>query len=241
MIDIKVLASGSKGNCYHIDDGTTQLLLEAGIPLDKIKQGLKYKLSKISGALVTHEHMDHAKAVKDLLGLGIEVYASQGMAEALGVDQEHYFRAVQSEKALTIGSFVVLPFATHHDVREPLGFLIKSKRTQEKLLFFTDTVYLDYVFSGVNYIIGECNFSKELLAKNLDDGKIHGRHHDRVYSSHMSLETFVSFLEKSDRSSLRQIYLAHLSDDNSDEVFFKDKIRKVSGAEVIIAPQKGIL
>lgn len=31
-MDIQVLASSSRGNCYRIDDGTTPILLECGIP-----------------------------------------------------------------------------------------------------------------------------------------------------------------------------------------------------------------
>jgi phosphoribosyl 1,2-cyclic phosphodiesterase len=53
---IKTLSSGSHGNCYLVDDGNTQLLLELGIPWKKIRQVLNFQTSGISGALVTHEH-----------------------------------------------------------------------------------------------------------------------------------------------------------------------------------------
>lgn len=67
MIDIKVLASGSKGNCYLIDNGETKLLLDAGIPFNQIQIGCDFHVSDISGCLVSHRHGDHAKAIKDLL------------------------------------------------------------------------------------------------------------------------------------------------------------------------------
>ena len=38
MIKIKSIASSSKGNLYYITDGETPLLLEAGIPIKKIKK-----------------------------------------------------------------------------------------------------------------------------------------------------------------------------------------------------------
>jgi phosphoribosyl 1,2-cyclic phosphodiesterase len=57
MIQIKPLASGSAGNCYYITDGRSPLLIEAGIPIKKIKQGLNYKLSEIEGCLISHEHL----------------------------------------------------------------------------------------------------------------------------------------------------------------------------------------
>ena len=54
---IKTLSSGSQGNCYLIDDGKTQLLLEVGIAWKKIKEALHFKTSEICGALLTHEHL----------------------------------------------------------------------------------------------------------------------------------------------------------------------------------------
>jgi len=56
MIQIKALASGSKGNCYKISDGRTSLLIEAGIPINQIKRGCGFKLSEIEACLISHEH-----------------------------------------------------------------------------------------------------------------------------------------------------------------------------------------
>jgi len=38
MLKFKQIASGSRGNCYTIKDDKTTLLLEAGIPIKKIKK-----------------------------------------------------------------------------------------------------------------------------------------------------------------------------------------------------------
>ena len=55
-ITIKTLASGSSGNCYLISDDTTTLLIECGLTVQKIKQGLKYRLSGVDGCLISHQH-----------------------------------------------------------------------------------------------------------------------------------------------------------------------------------------
>ncbi|MFO7296780.1 MAG: MBL fold metallo-hydrolase, partial [Clostridia bacterium] len=52
MIDIQVLASGSRGNCYRIDDGSTPLLLECGVPYKEIQKKLNFKTSEIAACLV---------------------------------------------------------------------------------------------------------------------------------------------------------------------------------------------
>lgn len=54
---IKVIASGSKGNCYLIDDGETKLLIECGIPFKQIQIGCDFKLSSVAACLVSHEHL----------------------------------------------------------------------------------------------------------------------------------------------------------------------------------------
>mgnify|MGYP002524215013 CR=1 FL=1 len=66
-MDIKIFASGSSGNCYQINDGKTSLLLECGIPKQRILSAIGYDIGKISGVLISHEHGDHAKAAKDMM------------------------------------------------------------------------------------------------------------------------------------------------------------------------------
>lgn len=56
-MDIRGLASGSKGNCYFVSDGKTPLLLEAGIPIAKIRQGTNFKIGELVGCLISHEHL----------------------------------------------------------------------------------------------------------------------------------------------------------------------------------------
>ena len=57
MIDIKVIGSGSSGNCYLANINGTQILLECGLPFKAIQKALNFKLSLIEACLVTHEHL----------------------------------------------------------------------------------------------------------------------------------------------------------------------------------------
>ena len=150
-MDIKVLASGSKGNCYRVSDGSTTLLLECGIPFKRIREGLDFKLSEVAACLVTHEHFDHSKAVKDIVKAGIDVYMSSGTKQAIGVES-HRIKTVSSQEQFTVGTFNILPFETQHDAAEPLGFLIYSTLTHEKLLFATDTYFVKYRFPKLTHI-----------------------------------------------------------------------------------------
>jgi hypothetical protein len=52
-IEIKVLASGSSGNCYLIN---SEIMIECGITIDRIRKGSGFKLGEIEACLISHEH-----------------------------------------------------------------------------------------------------------------------------------------------------------------------------------------
>lgn len=227
-MDIHVLASGSSGNCYRVSDGKTALLLDCGIPLKRIQKELQFQLHMISAVLVTHCHQDHVRAANDIAQYGVPVYSSAGTFHACHL-HGFQFRHVKSMKALKIGTFHVLPFDVVHDAPEPLGFVLKSCVTGEKLLYFTDTCYLKYRFPGIHYLMAECNYSLKTMSKDINKTL-----RDRIIESHMSLETLLEFLHKNDFRELRQIYLLHLSNDNSDEELFRTEVQKATGKEVYV-------
>lgn len=227
-MDIKVIASGSSGNCYRVSDGETSVLLDCGIPFKQIQKALNFELSSIDGVLVTHCHQDHVKGARELARIGVDVYTSKGTLMACTLAGGR-FKAVKSMDIFDVGTFTVMAFDVEHDAPEPLGFLLKSNVTSEKLLYFTDTYYLKYTFKGLNYIMGECNYSIKTLNKDLNPTL-----RDRILESHMSLEHFVEFLQANDLSQLKEIYLLHLSNDNSDEDLFKKTVQKIIGIEVYV-------
>lgn len=232
-MDIKVLASGSSGNCYRVSDGQTSLLLECGIPIREIKKGLGFRLSEISACLISHNHMDHCKAAEEIIKAGIDVYMSSGTKEALGLSG-HRTHTVKGKEQFTIGTFVVLPFGTEHDAEEPLGYLLYSTATGEKLLFATDTYYVRYKFKGLTHIMVECNYITDILYSNIETGRVPAALKDRLLQSHFSLENVKDFLMANDLSKVQEIYLMHLSNDNSDEERVKREIQGLTGKQVII-------
>lgn len=232
-MEIKVLASGSSGNAYRISDGTTSLLLDAGIPLKAIQVGCSFKVSQIKGCFVTHNHQDHSKAARDLMRLGVDIYTSQGTIDACRLTG-HRAHPLKELQEITVGTFKVLPFDVQHDAPDPLGFLFTSNETGEKLLYFTDTYYIKYRFQGLTHIMAECNYDKETLQRSIDAGYIPIELVPRLMKSHMSLDHFLDMLKANDLHQVRQIYLLHLSNNNSDEKRFKEEVQKLTGAEVYV-------
>ena len=233
MIEILPLASGSRGNCYRIDDGRTPLLLECGIPFREIQKGLHFRVSEVAVCLVSHEHQDHSKAVRDVMKAGIDCYMSQGTAEALGISG-HRLHIIKAKQQFRIGTWTILPFETQHDAAEPLGFLLANK-TGEKLLYATDTYYIRYRFRGLTHIAVECNYSMDILRANIEAGLVEPALKKRILKSHFSLEHVKEFLKANDLSKVQEIWLLHLSDGNSDAERFKREIQALTGKPVYIA------
>ena len=231
-MDIKVLASGSSGNCYYISDGDSPLLIECGLPWKQIQQGIGFRTSELAGCLVSHEHKDHSKAVRDVMKAGIDCYMSAGTAEALGISG-HRLHIIKAKQQFRIGTWTILPFETQHDAAEPLGFLL-ANQDEDKLLYATDTYYLKYKFQGLRHIMIECNYALDILQKNVAAGTVPAAVKDRVLRSHFSLEHVKGFLRANDLSDVREIWLLHLSDNNSDAERFKREIQEISGRPVYV-------
>lgn len=233
MITFTPLASSSQGNCYHVTDGTAQLLLECGIPFKEIQRKLDFETREIKGCLVSHEHKDHSKAVMDMTKAGIDCYMSQGTINALGVSG-HRIKVVRAHEPVRIGTWTVLPFETQHDAAEPLGFLLINQ-AGDKLVFATDTYYVKYRFAGLTHIAVECNYSLDILNANIEAETVPPAMKNRLLQSHFSLGNVKEFLKANDLSLVTEIHLLHLSGDNSDASRFKREIQELTGKAVYVA------
>lgn len=229
---IEVIASGSKGNCYKINNKNTALLIECGIPYKKIQEALNFKTTDIDGVLVSHEHGDHSKACKDLVKAGVNLYMTRGTKEALKLESHRVktFKQYHLYLDLEIGSFKIKPFKTVHDAKEPVGFVIYDSLTNEELVFITDTQYSIYSF-GPDYFMLEVNYVRETINKN---DRIHPELRARIKENHMSLDTAINLLERSDLSRLKKIYVMHLSDANSDAKLIKERLQELTGVAIEI-------
>jgi phosphoribosyl 1,2-cyclic phosphodiesterase len=216
----EALASSSSGNAYIVSDSDTRILLECGVSHKKLQKLSGFSLSDFSGCLVSHEHKDHSKSVADLIGRGMEVYMSQGTAEALETEG---VTLIEHMEQFNVGSLDIVPFTTFHDAREPLGFLVKSRVDGDVLAFATDTVNLRYKFPGMNILAIEANYDKNILERC---EKMPEKVRYRITNSHMEIDTLCDYLRSLDLSQCREIHLLHLSDATSHEGHFINKVAR---------------
>lgn len=237
MVSVKCLASGSAGNSYAVDDGKSALLLEAGIRKRTILAGYMDLLMRVQGCLITHEHQDHAKSALGLPMAGIDVYASGGTFAALNAEKDrrnYRLHSIKAGEQFTLGTWTVLPWEAQHDAAEPLGFLLYSKETRDKLIFATDTYFIPNTFRGLTYIMVECNYDRTLLDRNISAGSVPESLRPRLVRSHFSLDNVRTFLTANDLSTVQRIYLLHVSNRNGDKDAFRRDIEALTGIPVTV-------
>ena len=231
---IKSIASGSSGNCYYVSDGETNILLDCGIPVQKIKEFLwneGKRLSDIDACLVTHSHSDHVKSAQKLSNIGVDIWASNGTIETSKLKGNH----IHPVKDLMVlcNKTVATSLEVEHDAKETLSFVIDTPSCM-RILYITDTPYFKYYIRAVTHLMIEANNDSEIIAQNVTDGKINAAHAKRVVQNHMSIETCLKTIERMDRSRLKEIWLLHLSKDNAGDDF-KKRVQELAGCEVYVA------
>ena len=221
-----VVSTGSKANCYVLSaDNGESVILDAGVPIKKVLPHIP-DVHKVVACMVTHEHSDHARAIRDFTLRGIPIIASKGTLDAFGMNGKGY----EELKPVKLNSFTIMPFAVQHDAAEPFGFLIRYNPTGETVLYATDTYYLKYTFPNTNYWIIECNFCDSLI-----DGETDAALRNRLKESHMSLNRLCDTLKANDLSQTAKIVLVHLSDKRSDETRMVQTVTDTTEIETIAA------
>lgn len=177
--------------------------------------------------------LDHAKSIPDALRCGIKVYSNEDVAER--------YKGVVGLKELRgykIKDFKVFVVPMKHDV-PCVGFVIEHPE-MGKLLFATDTMMLEYRFSGLNHIMIEANYSDEIVEQNIDNGVVRSVMKDRLMTTHLSLENAIGMLKANDLTNVNEIILIHLSNNNSDVGEFRRRVMSATGKPVYIA-EKGLV
>ena len=231
-MEIKVIATGSEGNCCWVKTGSSTFLLDCGIPFKEIQKAVNFKTSEIDFCLVDHSHQDHSKAIRDVLKAGIDCYTSQETVNDLSLPANHRLHAIEAKKQFKAGRLTILPFDCVHDVKN-LGFLIVTPNN-ERLLYATDSMYLMYKFNNLTHIMLEVNYSSDILNENVASGIVDVGLRNRVMRSHMSLETAKEFFRANNLSKLKEVHLLHGSKQNSNSEQFKREIMGVVGKPVYV-------
>lgn len=235
-MELKVIGTGSTGNCYILENANSALIIEAGVSFKEVKKAIDFNISKIVGVLVSHLHKDHSGYIKDYQRAGINVYMSTETFKGSNLNAI-FTPIIESLKSFEIGNFKIMPFDLVHDV-PCFGFQIDHPEIG-RLVFITDTKYSPYIFSNVEHWLIECNHSRQILEEKIINDEIHPSLMDRITENHISLETLIEIFESNDLTFTRNIVLIHGSESNSHNEHFKQKVISTTGKPTFIA-KKGL-
>lgn len=230
---LTVLGSSSSGNCYLLEASDGVLVLECGLPLLEVKKALNFKIGKIVGAVVSHQHGDHAKYIAEYLNSAIRVCALKEVFDAHTLKQRIFCKEIEPMHGYRIGTFKVFVVPVLHDV-PCVGFVIEHAE-MGKLLFVTDTMLFEYRFDNLKHIMIEANYEDNILQYNIENDITPASMRSRLLQSHMEIKTTEQILQTTNLNSVNEIILIHLSSNNSDAALFKTRIEQKTGKPTIVA------
>lgn len=217
-----VLASGSRGNCTLVSEGSTTLLIDCGISCKQTTLLLRqHNLdpASLSGICITHDHTDHICGLRVLLkqNPGIPLYATAGTCAAIcdSVPTLHDadWHILTPSSDFSIGCVTLHPFATSHDAAESVGYILFNEAGRS-LGYATDLGYapalLQTLLSGCEALVLESNHDPMMLRNS---GRPWGTI-ERIagISGHLSNEQSAELVDSFlDASPLHTLVLAHLS------------------------------
>lgn len=247
-MDVTILGSSSSGNCTIVRDGDRALILDAGLAASRIVEGMEcLGLSSVEGMLITHEHSDHARGLKNLAKrLAAPVFTTSQTAAALrrsGV--EAGWRIFASGSAFELAGFKVQTFSVPHDAADPVGFVI-GDAAGARFAAVTDlgfaTRQVIEAARGVDALLVEANHDEELLQRDTKrpwsvKQRITSRH------GHLSNASAARLVAEVAHAGLRRVVLGHLSRDcNSGDLALRAVNASMPGcctASVVLAPGEG--
>lgn len=225
------LASGSSGNSIYLQEGTTRVLVDAGLTGRQVEERLRaidVDPGTLRGIVVSHEHADHIRGVGVLARrYGLPVWMTPGTLEACrdafrGTER---IRTFSNDEAVEVGDLHFQPFSLSHDAADPVNFLVSGGGA--RLGIATDLgVVTQLVYDrlrGADLVVMEANYDRDMLV----NGPYPWDLKRRIGGSrgHLSNGRAAETLRDLAEEGLRQALLAHLSDENNRPDLAEDACR----------------
>ena len=224
---VKVLGSGSAGNCLVVYDSLGHyILVDVGLPIKKILSGVGHEIGMCDGVIVSHRHKDHSRSISDFVRLGIPVYANEDTCELYnGVFP------IKSAFVGQLGGFNVQTFGVDHNA--PNNAFIIDTRDGARILYITDARYVPCTARNVTFAVVECNYSDEDVMRNELEGELIKSQFD----NHLSMSQCIDYLRAIKSDCLRGVLLWHLSNTNISPKYAKDTVSQSIGIDNIYLPK----
>ncbi len=249
-----ILGSSSNGNAAFLNTGTTKILIDAGFSGKQINERLHEigeSIESLDAVFLTHEHNDHSVGIRGISRRSsIPIYANKDTADAIRskLNKPVNWKLFQTGTDFKFKDLTIRSYSLPHDAYDPVGFNFYWGNPEDlfsrpdSLAWVTDLGYIpEHVkeqIQKVHTLVIESNFDPNLLDQDLKrpwsvKQRIKGRH------GHLSNEATYLFLNSIlGESSIKTIYLAHLSKDcNCVKLVSKNSEllkKKYSGLKIVV-------
>ncbi len=222
MARIYPICSSSSGNSTFIGTRGHGILVDAGCSFRALRLALELidtDVSQIEAVFITHEHIDHVKALEQLTKhTKIPIFATEGTAAELKASGKvpRDLQIYDPRGGYKSAAFEVSCFKTSHDAADSVGY--KVKFGGELFGVCTDTGVItsevEKALLGCRTVLIESNHDEEMLRQNPRYSVDLKR---RILSDygHLSNGACAEFCAKLVRSGTRHLILGHLSRENN--------------------------
>ena len=243
--DFKILGSSSSGNCALLRTGNSKILIDAGFSGKRIGLMLETvgeSIDTIDAVFLTHEHSDHAQGVRGLAKrTDLPVFANRDTADAVQgkLVKKVNWQVFQTGTGFQFRDIEVRSFSVPHDAYDPVGFTFNWGELDDlisppqSLAWVTDLghmpEHIKHHIKSVQILVIEANYDEMLLESDERrpwslKQRIRGRH------GHLSNDAcFEALSALNGSSSVREVYLAHLSKDCNTVELVQNKFAPLTG------------
>jgi phosphoribosyl 1,2-cyclic phosphodiesterase len=228
------LGSGSKGNAWLVESGSTRVMLDCGFGVRDMSARLArlgLEISDISAVLLTHEHSDHVRgALPFARKAACPVWATHGCLGMLGaLDSLERVDAhtIDCATPIAIGDLQFQAFPVPHDAREPVQFVASDGARRWGLL--TDaghvTEHMTAMLDQCDGLALECNHDLDKLRSGSYPASLKARILGRY--GHLDNGAAATLLAGIRRDRLQHVVAAHLSEENNTPSLARDALAAV--------------
>ncbi len=210
-------ASGSNGNCIYAASETTLIIIDAGICVKRIKEGLSAvgAFGELN-VLITHTHSDHVAHLRRVAAtLKPNIYVHYSIFGVIKDMLDGYTKLFPFDGDFYVGDITVSPFALSHDV-PCVGFSLIHQGKKASVLTDTGIITQENFESiaGSQAVFIESNHDEDMLRANPRYAYTLKR---RILSNrgHLSNTTCAAAAVRCVKDGASNIVLCHLSRENN--------------------------